>query len=61
VQDKEWLKKVFRESEYEAGAPISRAGFRVVVTTNLPLDVIKEKLGPLIPLSRCKVIAVKSQ
>jgi hypothetical protein len=61
IQDKEWLKKVFREAELEAGAPICRPGFRVVVSTNLPVDAIKEKLGALLPLSRCKVIAVKAQ
>jgi hypothetical protein len=60
VQDKEWLQKVFREEEYEAGAPISRPGFRVVVTTNLGVDTIKDKLGALLPLSRCKVISVKA-
>ena len=35
VQEKEWLKKVFRDAELEAGAPICRPGFRVVVTTNV--------------------------
>jgi hypothetical protein len=54
------MRKVFREAEYEAGAPISRPGFRVVVTTNLTGSDIQEKLGPLLPLSRCIILNVKS-
>jgi len=61
VTDKVWLEKLFKESEYEAGAPIARPGFRVVVTTNLAADAIKEKLAHLIPLTRCNIIAVKQQ
>jgi hypothetical protein len=41
VQDKACMLKVFREKEFEAGSAIARPGFRVVVSTNLPVGYVR--------------------
>ena len=40
VQDKASMLKVYREKELEAGSAIARPGFRVVVSTNLPVGCV---------------------
>jgi len=61
ITDKDWLKKIYREEDMESGACIARPGFKVVVTTNYPLEKVKDRLGEGLPLGRFQTISIKKQ
>lgn len=57
ITSKEWLAKVFRDADKEAGAAVARDGFKVVVTSNYTLEKAKERLVGL-PLGSLEIIKV---
>ena len=57
VTKKEWLDKVFRDADKEAGAAVAREGFKVVVTSNFTVEKVKERLASL-PLGSLEIIKI---
>mmetsp|Transcript_26689 Transcript_26689/g.67325 ORF Transcript_26689/g.67325 Transcript_26689/m.67325 type:complete len:558 (+) Transcript_26689:72-1745(+) len=58
VAKKEWLEKIYREGDKEAGACVARPGFKVVVTSNFSYEDAKAKLSAGMPFSSLQVIKV---
>uniref|UniRef100_A0A7S1GXZ2 Uncharacterized protein n=2 Tax=Hemiselmis andersenii TaxID=464988 RepID=A0A7S1GXZ2_HEMAN len=58
VAGKEWLEKIYRDADKEAGACVARAGFKVVVTSSYPYEEAKAKLSQGMPFGAFQVIKV---